>query len=182
MKPEIGLADRDREAVGKILSTLLADEVLLNTKTRNYHWNVVGLQFNELHKFFDAQYEELNDIIDEVAERARALGVPALGTLGEFLKAARLKETPGAPAGARTMIATLLADHESIVRALREDVAASQEKYGDAGTADLLTGVMEQHEKMAWMLRAFLAESGSTDLSPHSTLVPTAAGREAPGS
>lgn len=82
MKPNIGLADKEREGVVKILNTVLADEYVLYTKTKNYHWNVVGPQFHDLHKFLDAQYAELAEIVDDVAERARSLGGPALGTLG----------------------------------------------------------------------------------------------------
>jgi starvation-inducible DNA-binding protein len=73
MKPKIGIADDMRRGVVEILSTLLADEYLLYTKTRNYHWNVEGMQFNDLHKFFEAQYEALDEVIDDVAERARSL-------------------------------------------------------------------------------------------------------------
>jgi len=156
MKPNIGLADKDREGVLKILNTVLADEYVLNTKTKNYHWNIVGPQFHDLHKFLDAQYEELADIVDDVAERARSLGGPALGTLGEFLKQTRLKEQPGQHPGAREMIANLLADHEALIRTLRVDLEACAERYHDIGTNDFLTGLMEKHEKMAWMLRACL--------------------------
>lgn len=155
MKPNIGLSDKDRDGIAQILNTLLSDEYLLYTKTRNYHWNVSGPQFNDLHKFFEAQYGELNEIIDEVAERARAVGGNALGTLGEFSKQTRLREEPAKYPEAGEMISNLLADHESIVRFLRDDLTASAEKYHDAGTSDFLTGLMEQHEKMAWMLRSF---------------------------
>ncbi|HXG61326.1 MAG TPA: ferritin-like domain-containing protein, partial [Planctomycetota bacterium] len=79
-----------------------------------------------------------------------------IGTLAEFQKRARLKEKPGDLPDARGMIAQLLADHEAIVRTLREDLQTALEKHGDAGTSDFLTGLMERHEKMAWMLRAFL--------------------------
>ena len=156
MTPNIGIRDGDRQAVIAILTTLLADEYVLYTKTRNYHWNVTGLQFNDLHKFFETQYEALDDIVDEVAERARTLGGRAAGTLEEFRKSTRLAEEPGAVPAARDMLSTLLADHETIVRALRADVDTVTEKHKDLGTADFLTGLMEQHEKMAWMLRAFL--------------------------
>jgi starvation-inducible DNA-binding protein len=154
MKPNIGLKDAQRAGVVAILDTLLADEYLLYTKTRNFHWNVVGSQFNDLHKFFEAQYEALDDVVDEVAERTRALGGHALGTLTEFVQRARLKEQPGKYPDARGMLAALLADHETLIRHLRED-AETATKHGDAGTNDFLVGLMAQHEKTAWMLRSF---------------------------
>ena len=156
MKTSIGLTEANRQAVVKILNTVLADEYVLYTKTRNYHWNVVGPQFNDLHKFFEAQYEELDAFIDEVAERARALGGSALGTLTELARTARLKEEPGKYPDAEGMLSRLLADHESVIRELRADLVTAIDKHGDAGTGDFLTGLMEKHEKMAWMLRAFL--------------------------
>jgi starvation-inducible DNA-binding protein len=156
MQPNIALTDAQREGVGGILNTLLADEYVLYTKTRNYHWNVVGPQFNDLHKFFEAQYNELNMIVDDVAERVRALGGTAIGTLAEFAQQTRLKEEPGHRPHARDMLATLLADHETMIRQLRVDVETCADPYKDMGTNDFLTGLMEQHEKMAWMLRAFL--------------------------
>ena len=73
---------------------MLSDEYLLYTKTRNYHWNVTGPQFHDLHKFFEEQYTELNEIVDEVAERARALAGWSFGTLSEFSQHSRLKEHP----------------------------------------------------------------------------------------
>lgn len=155
--PNIGLSDGNRQSVIGIQNTLLADEYLLYTKTRNYHWNVVGPQFNDLHKFFEAQYEQLDDTVDEVAERARALGGRAAGSLEEFKKLARLGEDViGKVPAARDMLANLLADHEALVRSLRADVDAVTDKYKDTGTADFLTGLLEQHEKSAWMLRSFL--------------------------
>jgi starvation-inducible DNA-binding protein len=152
----IGLSDRSRQAVVAILSRLLADEYVLYTKTRNYHWNVVGPQFNDLHRFFETQYEALDEVIDEVAERARSLGGAAVGTLAEFVKLARLKEHPGRYPGARNMIENLLEDHQALIQTLRKDLDAALDRHGDAGTSDFLTGLMEKHEKMAWMLRAFL--------------------------
>jgi starvation-inducible DNA-binding protein len=159
MHANIGLSDINRHSVVKILNTLLADEYLLYTKTRNYHWNVVGPQFNDLHKFFEAQYEQLDDIVDDVAERARALDGRALGTLDEFTRQARLKEHPGKYPDASGMLEDLLGDHEAVIRQLRDDLETAATKHKDAGTSDFLTGLMEQHEKMAWMLRAFVSKS-----------------------
>jgi starvation-inducible DNA-binding protein len=156
MRLNIGLSEENQVGVVQILNTLLADEYLLYTKTRNYHWNVSGPQFNDLHKFFESQYEELNDLVDDVAERARSVGGNATGTLAEFVQQARLKERPKHYPEARAMISDLLGDHEAIIRTLRVDLETCTDKYHDAGTTDFLTGLMEKHEKMAWMLRVFL--------------------------
>ncbi|HEV8458309.1 MAG TPA: DNA starvation/stationary phase protection protein [Methylomirabilota bacterium] len=160
MKSNLGIGDSNREHIVKILNDLLADEYVLYTKTRNYHWNVVGPQFNDLHKFFEAQYEELNVFVDDVAERARQLGGKAWGTLAEFTQHSRIKEHPGQYPVATAMLGNLLADHEAVIRTLRADLATVMDKYADAGTNDFLTGLMEKHEKMAWMLRAFLDAKG----------------------
>jgi starvation-inducible DNA-binding protein len=155
MKASIGLSERQRAPVVKILNALLADEFVLYVKTRRFHWNVTGPDFAELHEFFEGQYEKLDEVIDEVAERARALDGFAAGSLAEFLELARLKENRGRNPDARTMVRELLADHESVIRQLRADLRACA-KLGDEGTTDFLTGLMEEHEKMAWMLRAYL--------------------------
>ncbi len=157
MKPNIGLSDKQRDAVVRILNTLLSDEYLLYTKTRNYHWNVDGPHFNDYHKFFESQYEALEEIVDQVAERARSLGGRPIATLAEMVKEARLKEHPGTLPDAPAMIAGLLADHETVIRALRADLQKCADDHGDMGTSDFLTGLMEDHEKMAWMLRSLAA-------------------------
>ncbi len=156
-KLDTGLSPEAQEGVTQILNALLADEYVLYTKTRNYHWNVVGPQFHDLHKFFEAQYEALNEIVDEVAERARSLGGWARGTLSDFLQGTRLREHPGEYPDARTMIGNLLRDHEAIIRTLRVDLDTCVDRYHDMGTNNFLTDLMERHEKMAWMLRAMLA-------------------------
>ena len=156
MKPNIGLSDEQCEGVVSILNALLSDEYLLYTKTRNYHWNVFGPQFNDLHKFLERQYEELEEVVDQVAERARSLGGFAFGTITEFVQHTRLKEQPGQYPEARRMLSNLLADHESLIRQLRVDSQTCDEKFHDLGTNDFLIGLMERHEKTAWMFRAFL--------------------------
>jgi len=160
MKPNIDLSDEQRDGVVEILNLVLSDEYLLYTKTRNYHWNMVGPQFNDLHKFFEEQYTKLNEIVDDVAERARSIDGWAFGTMNEFSQHTRLKAHPGHYPRAREMITNLLGDHEAIIRQLRSDLETCADKYHDMGTNDFLTGLLEKHEKMAWMLRAFLqAES-----------------------
>jgi starvation-inducible DNA-binding protein len=151
----IGIADKNRQAVVGLLSKLLADEYTLYTKTRNYHWNVVGPHFSDYHKLFESQYDGLAEDVDEIAERIRTLGGKTGATLAEFVKNTRLKEHPGEYPAADRMVANLVSDHESVVKTLRADIATCEDN-NDAGTADFLTGLMEKHEKTAWMLRSIL--------------------------
>jgi starvation-inducible DNA-binding protein len=154
--PDIGLSDTERRAVVAVLNALLADEFVLYTKTRRFHWNVVGANFSELHALFKAQYEQLEEIVDDMAERARTLGGIAAGSLEEYLDLTRLDEAPGERYDAHGMMAALLADHESLVRTLRLDLESCSVDHGDEGTTDFLTGILQRHEKMAWVLRSHL--------------------------
>ena len=155
---DIGIDEKNSAQVVKILSRVLADEYVLYTKTRGYHWNVTGMQFNDFHKFFEAQYTVLEGIVDDVAERARTIGGHALGSLQEMLDNKTLEEDTTKATKAQHMVRSLLHDHESIIKKLRKDLKACDEKYNDMGTSDYLTGLMETHEKMAWMLRSHLEE------------------------
>jgi len=155
MTADLGIPANRLEAIGLLLNTLLADEYVLFTKTKYYHWNVEAPDFHQMHEFFDDQAELLEDVIDEVAERTRALGHYAVGSLKDFLFLTRLLETKDDDGEAPKMVQHLLHDHETLIRTLRRDVTLTA-GYGDAGTSDFLTGLLERHEKMAWMLRAFL--------------------------
>ncbi|MGQ9907794.1 MAG: Dps family protein [Candidatus Flexifilum sp.] len=152
----IGLTAEVRAQVVDRLNARLSDTVVLYVKTRKYHWNVTGPHFAELHEFFEEQYDQLDEAMDELAERARQLGGIALGTLAEFSQKTTLSEAPGVNPAAADMVRDLLNDHEAVIRQLRQDIETVT-NLGDAGTADFLTGLLEKHEKMAWMLRAHLA-------------------------
>jgi len=156
MKTNIRLNDETRLEVGQILNLILADEYVLYATTRDYHWNVTGPEFRSLHLMFEAQYDEVAEWIDNVAERARAIGVGAEGNWADLAKAARTSADPGVGLSAEHMLSELLSLHEEMIVQLRTDGDACLERYGDAGTADFLTGLMERHEKTAWMLRAQL--------------------------
>jgi starvation-inducible DNA-binding protein len=152
VKPEIGLSDKSREGVVQILDTLLCDEYVLYTKTRKYHWNVIGSRFHKLHIFLEKQYEELDEIVDEVAERAREIGGKSLGTLAEFTRYARLSEDPDKYPDAQSMLSNLLKDHETVTCNMRKDIDETDEKHlHDIGTNNFLSGLVEKQEKMAWM-------------------------------
>jgi starvation-inducible DNA-binding protein len=156
--PDIGLSTENTHGVAAILGRVLGDEHVLYMRLRNYHWNAVGMTFGPLHALFQEQYEALADDIDDVAERIRMLGPNTPGTMTEFLQLATLAEQPGQLPDDRGMVAQLVADHEAIIRNLRNDVRACDEQYDDMGTSDFLTGLMEKHEKMAWLLRAHIEE------------------------
>ena len=156
MDINIGIVPNDRDAVAKALNILLADEYLLLFKTKNYHWNVTGMNFNDLHLFFDKQYEELDDIVDKTAERVRALGNRAFGTAKEFVEYARLKEQPGIVPSEKEMIKNLLMDHETVIKLIRTDIEKTV-TFNDMGTNNFLCDLIEKHEKMAWMLRSYLS-------------------------
>ena len=156
MNASIGITPAHLQAVASELSKLLADEFLLYTKTRNAHWNVEGPDFHTKHIFFEEQYEQLDDIMDGVAERIRQLGHYAPATLQSFLQLTHLTEKLGQPNDSLGFIKELLTDHENIIIFLREKINPFANEYGDAGTSDYVTGLMETHEKMAWFLRAHL--------------------------
>lgn len=156
---DVGLDLESRTALVNLLNVVLADEQLLYTKTRNFHWNVTGRLFRQLHVLLEEHYQQMQLLADEVAERARMLGGNAIGTLAEFQEAARLSESPGEFPTAEEMIDTLVEDHESFIANLRQDITSSMEEYDDQGTGDLLIGVLRAHEKMAWMLRSFIIEN-----------------------
>jgi len=150
----IGIVEANKQFVADELNKLLSDEFVLYTKTRKFHWNVEGPQFHDLHLFFEKQYTQIETIIDEVAERIRKIGHYALGSMKHYLKEASLLENEDQENSAASMLQELLEDQETIIRRLRNDVDKFQDKYKDAGSADFITGLIEEHETMAWMLRA----------------------------
>jgi len=156
MKTQIGISDTNRQAVANELSKLLADEFVLYTKTRNAHWNVEGPDFHTMHLFFESQYEKLDDMMDSVAERIRTIGHYAPATLKSFLSLTHLSELTDRKNNSTGFLEELLSDHESIIMFMRKNINAFANDYGDVGSSDFVTGLLEEHEKVAWMLRAHL--------------------------
>jgi len=154
MPIDIGISDELRQQIGEGLSRLLADTYTVYLKTHNFHWNVTGPMFNTLHLMFETQYNELALAVDLIAERIRALGLPAPGSYAQFAKLTCIQEETGVPA-AEEMIRQLVKDQETVVRTARS-IFPAVEKAGDEPTADLLTQRMQIHEKTAWMLRSML--------------------------
>ena len=153
-KINLGINEKDRKDIAAGLSRLLADSYTLYLMTHNFHWNVTGPMFNTLHLMFEAQYNELALAVDLIAERIRALGVPAPGTYSEFIALSSIKEVKGQPSATK-MIQHLVEGQESVVRTARS-LFPLVEKASDEPSADLLTQRMQLHEKNAWMLRSLL--------------------------
>jgi len=156
MKTQIGIKPENSVQVADALNKLLADEHVLYIKTRNAHWNVEGPDFAAIHKFFESQYGQLEDIIDQVAERIRSIGHYAVGTMEDYLKLTQLNEKSSEGNDSLIFIKDLLSDHEAVIIELRENVNRFADDFHDTGSSDFITGLMETHEKMAWMLRAHL--------------------------
>ncbi|MGD0895113.1 MAG: Dps family protein [Acidimicrobiales bacterium] len=151
---DIGIPADKREEIVRHLSAVLGDTYTLYLKTHNYHWNVTGPMFQTLHLMFETEYNELALAVDEIAERIRALGAPAPGTLREFFQLSSIAEDTDAP-DATEMVRRLVAGQEAVVKTARAAFTVA-EKANDQPTADLLTRRMEIHEKTAWMLRSLL--------------------------
>lgn len=149
---DIGIKETDRIAVAEELKKLLADSYTLYLQTHNFHWNVTGLRFNDLHTMFEVHYTELAIAVDDIAERIRSLDVFAPGTYSEFVKLASIKEVEGVPKAA-DMVSILTRGHEQIVKTCRTALKVAQDAEDESSSA-LISDRMRLHEKTAWMLRA----------------------------
>lgn len=156
MKTAIAITDIKRQNIADELAKVLADETVLYIKTKNAHWNIEGIDFYEKHKFFETQFELLDDMIDSVAERIRSIGHYAPATLKSYLDLTHLTEETNNKNDSQGFIKELLEDHESIIIVLREHIKSFANDFNDLGSSDFITGLMETHEKMAWFLRSHL--------------------------
>lgn len=151
-KIDIGIKAKDREKVAEALSHLLADSYTLYLQTHNFHWNVTGPQFRELHLMFEEHYVELAAAVDDIAERIRTLDVPAPGTYKAFASLSSIAEVDGVPSGTE-MVDLLTSGHETVVKTCRKVLKVAQDA-DDESTVALASDRMRVHEKTAWMLRA----------------------------
>jgi starvation-inducible DNA-binding protein len=152
----IGISEINRKKVADELSKLLANEYVLFTKTKNAHWNVEGLDFYDKHQLFDNQANQLTTTIDSVAERIRTLGFAAPASLKAFLELSILQETALDSNSSVVFINDLLSAHETIIIQLRNNISLFADSYGDSGSSDFITSLLQEHEKTAWILRTLL--------------------------
>jgi len=154
MNVNIGIKEQDRLVIGEQLKHLLADTYTLYLQTHNFHWNVTGSQFRELHLMFEEHYTELATAVDEIAERIRTLGLIAPGTYQAFIKLSAIEQVDTVP-NATDMVELLLSAHEQVVKTCRKVLLSAQDG-GDESSAALASDRMREHEKTAWMLRSML--------------------------
>lgn len=152
----IGINEPDRIAIADGLKRLLADSYTLYLQTHNFHWNVTGRQFRELHLMFEEHYTELATAVDDVAERIRSLNITAPGTYKSLAALSSIEEVEEIPL-AMDMVKILTQSHEKVIRTCREILTIAQEA-NDESSAALISDRMRVHEKTAWMLRAISAE------------------------
>ncbi|MGL6258633.1 Dps family protein [Vibrio sp. WXL210] len=150
-KIDIGIDDEDRLNTADGLKRLLADSYTLYLQTHNFHWNVEGPLFRELHLMFEEHYTELATAVDDIAERIRTLDVPAPGTFQEFSRLSSIEEVEGVLSAAE-MVDILTKGHERVVRTAREVLKLAQQANDESSVA-LVSDRMRIHEKTAWMLR-----------------------------
>ncbi len=156
MKTVKGRMSSNSQAVADELAKVLADENVLYIKTKNAHWNVEGEDFYDKHKFFEIQFGQIDELIDEVAERIRSIGHYAPASLKSYLDLTHLTEQSRTKNDSQGFITELLSDHESIMAELRGHIKSFADDFQDYGSSDFITGLLETHEKMAWFLRSHL--------------------------
>ena len=156
-KSNIGISDQNRQTIAEKLSKILADEFVLYSKTLNAHWNIEGPDFHAVHLYLETLYGQQQEIVDAVAEKIRAIGHYAPAQLAKYLELTQLSEEAPKKNDSQTFFAVLLEDHESIIVLIRENIKPIADKLKAEGISDYLTGLMEYHEKTAWMLRSHLS-------------------------
>jgi len=154
--PNIGISAENRQAIADQLSKILADEFILYSKTLNFHWNLEGSDFHGVHLYLETLYEEQQEVVDTVAEKIRAIGHYVPASLEKYLELTHLTEKTKGGNDSQSIFAELLEDHESIIIFIREEIKPISDKWQADGISDYITGLMEQHEKTAWMLRSHL--------------------------
>ena len=140
------------------LTRCLAETYALYLTTQKCHWNVEGPDFASLHLMFEGEYTILADYIDILAERIRSLGAYSPGSFAEFEELSNVPQIEGEQSMPEKMIKVLLKGYEVLIATMKQTVSVA-EKAQDMGTADILTGQIEQHEKTVWMLRSTIKDA-----------------------
>lgn len=151
---QAGASSKGEQAkLASVLSAFLASTYALYQKSLFYHWNVTGPHFFSLHNLFEQHYQELHNAGDVIAERLRAIGYFAPGTLAEFQQLSSIKEDKVLPENSAKMVQNLLGSHEACAQEAQRVLALAEELSDDV-TVDLMVKRIAFHDKSAWMLRS----------------------------
>ena len=137
---DIGISNAARKNIAEHLGALLADSYTLYLQTHNFHWNITGPMFVQLHQMFEVHYTELAIAVDDIAERIRSLGEPAPGTYKAFAALSKIKEVDSIPT-AQEMVELLTAGHEQVVKTCRKALVVAQEADDDSVDVALYTSL-----------------------------------------
>ncbi len=159
MKRSAGISNQNGEVDIPFLNQLLSDEYVLYTKTRTAHWTVDGARNYEMHVVLENQHNALDEIIDKIAERIRSLGHFALGSLKDFLSNEQMCDDNRNFSKSNQIFETLLTNHEMIIRIIRKEIFSISNNLSHIETVNFISMLMDQHEKMANILKAFSSNS-----------------------
>ena len=150
----ISVAPDHRAEVCEALNQALAETAVATMLAQNYHWNVTGMHFSQLHELFQEIYEDHFPAQDDLAERIKALDGHADGNLARMVARSTIAEQSG-EAGATEMLEAMTRAETTLAATLKScgELAA---RHGDTLTEDLCIGRGQIHEKFAWILRAHL--------------------------
>ncbi|MBE3031331.1 DNA starvation/stationary phase protection protein [Sneathia sp. DSM 16631] len=136
------------------LNQFLADLSVLAKKVQNFHWNITGRGFFSIHAQLDKMYEDLNEVVDEVAERVLAIKGRPLSTLKSYLEISKIKEGENKSITIDEALKTLISDFRFIVDEAKE-VKVCADKNNDYGTSAMMDEYIIKYEKLLWMLNSF---------------------------
>lgn len=158
MKINIGITDENRQKIADILSKILADEFVLLSRLLNAHWNVEGHDFHSVHEYLDGLYHDQLEVVDTVAEKIRQVGHYVPASLEKYQELTSLTEITREDNNSQAYFKELTGIYDSIIINLREQIVPLSEKFKAEGISDYVTGLMEDHEKTAWMLRSHIVK------------------------
>lgn len=141
----------------KELNILLADYHLYYQKLRNFHWNIIGQNFFDLHEQFEDMYNDAKLKIDEIAERILTLRFQPESNFTDYLNMSNLAEA-SSDIEDHEMVSGLLDDHGKIISQMRNVVEVA-DKNDDEGTIDLVGEYIRELEKTSWMLDAWIMKT-----------------------
>lgn len=150
---KLGFSSTETNEVVEALNLLLANYQVHYQKLRDFHWNVTGPDFFDMHEQFEVEYNAVKVNIDEIAERIRVFGKTPISTLREYLETANIKEAERG-VSADEMVRQILNDFEILMSFMIDTIEAAN-KIGDTSTSDMVTKMMKRMEKRHWMFTAF---------------------------